>query len=84
MSASRRYKAPQHHGEVLADPSSEAAANLVGPNREIRRKLLPEDLFTSARQSVIDAAVSYLRENGEPVPPLNDGPLIVVAPDFNP
>ncbi len=79
MSASRRYKAPQAHGEVLADPSPEAAANLVGPNREIRRKLLPEDLFTSARQNVLDAAVSYLRENGEPVPALNDGPLIVTG-----
>ena len=79
MSGPRRYKAPQAHGEVLADPSPEAAANLVGPNREIRRKLLPEDLFTSARQNVLDAAVSYLRENGEPVPPLNDGPLIVTG-----
>jgi hypothetical protein len=79
MSASRRYKTPQHHGEVLADPSPEAAAKLVGPNREIRRKLLPEDLFTSARQNVLDAAVSYLRETGEPVPPLNDGPLIVTG-----
>ncbi len=79
MSASRRYKAPQHHGEVLADPSIEEAAKLVGPNREIRRKLLPEDLFASARRNVIDAAVGYLRENGEPVPPLNDGPLIVTG-----
>ena len=79
MSASRRYKAPHHHGEVLADPSINEAAKLVGPNREIRRKLLPEDLFASARQNVIDAAVSYLRENGEPVPPLNDGPLIVTG-----
>ena len=79
MSASRRYNAPQAHGEVLADPSPEVAAKLVGPNREIRRKLLPEDLFTSARQNVLDAAVSYLRENGEPVPPLNDGPLIVTG-----
>ena len=79
MSASRRYKAPQAHGEVLADPSPEAAARLVGPNREIRRKLLPEDLFTSARQNVLDAAVSYLRDCGEPVPPLNDGPLIVTG-----
>ena len=79
MSAGRRYKAPQAHGEVLADPSPEAAANLVGPNREIRRKLLPEDLFTSARQNVLDAACSYLRENGEPVPVLNDGPLIVTG-----
>ncbi len=79
MSASRRYKAPQQHGEVLADPSTEDATRLVGPNREIRRKLLPEDLFTSARQNVLDAAVSYLRENGEPVPALNDGPLIVTG-----
>ena len=79
MSAGRRYKAPQHHGEVLADPSLEDAAKLVGPNREIRRKLLPEDLFALARRNVIDAAVSYLRENGEPVPPLNDGPLIVTG-----
>ncbi len=79
MSASRRYKAPQAHGEVLADPSPEAAAKLVGPNRDIRRKLLPEDLLTSARQNVLDAAVSYLRECLAPVPPLNDGPLIVTG-----
>jgi hypothetical protein len=77
----RRYKAPQNHGDILSDPVWPIDPASVLRNRDLRRAILPEDLFASARQQVVDLSVKYLESRGEPVPEnaTSSGPLIVTG-----
>lgn len=69
----KRLRAPEQDGAVVAEPPLDAVGVLVETNR---RRLAGGELFgrpladlrAEARASALNAATSYLREAGEPIP----------------
>jgi hypothetical protein len=89
MNEATRLQAPQENGAVLAIPPLDQGAALleenatrltgggVSPHRSFSLPL--SDLRQAARTVLLDEAVGYMQEAGEPIPPINGDRLILAG-----
>jgi hypothetical protein len=86
VSVSRRLRAPQEHGAVVAEPPLADVPNLLTANRQelvrIDANILGQpwaELRRQAQDTAVAAARSYLREAGEPVPSFSAASLVMAG-----
>jgi len=78
-------RAPDQDGAVVAEPPLSQVAELLADNqrRLVQNTLILgrpwADLRLNARHAALDAADDYFRGAGEPVPALNDGPVLMAG-----
>jgi hypothetical protein len=79
-------RAPRHDGGIVAQPPLAEVGRLLQANKPRLAAVDVEilgrsaaDLRRQARQAVLSEAAAYLREGGEPVPALPDGPIFMAG-----
>jgi hypothetical protein len=84
VSLTRRLRAPQQNGAVVAEPPLAQACHLVTSNRQQLDRAMGGDapwseLRTAARKAAVAAARDYLYRAGEPVPAHNDVSVVMAG-----
>jgi hypothetical protein len=86
VTVSRRLRAPQQNGGVVAEPALVEVGQLLAANRQKLSIPAPElwnrpwfDLRRQARKLAVQAARDYLRWSGEPIPNYGDASVLMAG-----